>query len=240
MHSNVDRADTSMDDGAAVFEALLMLVADGVGGNDGGAEASSEAATTIMTYLASASRCFNRMDADAEHEFMEQLEERCASRPHERVVAAAADRRRPPATTLTMVLLVASRAYVVHVGDSRAMYLRRGRLRILTRDQTMAEELLDAGAITEEQAARSTFTHQLISAVGGSDMTPSMGLVDLQPDDLLLLCSDGLTKHVTNERITEVLASPWSAEQMCIQLRDEALAGGGTDNISVVVARIRA
>ncbi len=235
MHSNLEGVPP-VEDGSE-FEALLMLVADGVGGNDGGAEASSEAASTIMTYLGSASNCFNRMDADAEYEFMGQLEE-SVHRAHARVIAAAADRRRPPATTLTMALLVASRAYVVHVGDSRAMYLRNGRLRVLTRDQTMAEELVDAGALTEEQAARSTFTHQLVSAVGGSDMTPSLGLIDLQPNDLLLLCSDGLTKHVTNERIAAVLGEPWTVEQMCSQLRDDALAGGGTDNVSIIVARI--
>ena len=102
----------------------------------------------------------------------------------------------------------------------------------------MAQELVDAGAMTEAQAARSTFTHQLVSAVGGSDMTPSLSLIDLQPNDVLLLCSDGLTKHVTNERIAAVLAEPWTVEQMCRQLRDEALAGGGTDNVAIIVARI--
>ena len=235
MHSNVDGGEQIERD--AAFEALLMLVADGVGGNEGGEEASHEAAATIMTYLTSASSCFNSMDADSEHQFLEQLEA-AVHRAHERVTQAAADRRRPPATTLTMALLVASRAYVVHVGDSRAMYLRNGRLRQLTRDQTMAEELLDMGAITEEQAARSTFTHQLTSAVGGSHMSPSLGLVDLKPNDMFLLCSDGLTKHVTDERIAAVLGQPWTAEQMGVQLRDEALAGGGTDNIALVVARI--
>ncbi len=235
LHSNLD--DAPPRDDAPVFEALLMLVADGVGGNDGGAEASTAAASTIMSYLGSATNCFNRMDADADLEFMGQLEE-SVHLAHAQVVSTAADSHRPPATTLTMALLVAARAYLVHVGDSRAMYLRNGRLRVLTRDQTMAEELVDAGALTEEQAMRSTFTHQLVSAVGGSNMTPSLGLIDLRPHDLFLLCSDGLTKHVTDERIAAVLGQPWTVEQMCIQLRDDALAGGGTDNVSIVVARM--
>lgn len=235
LQSNVD-GGPEIERGAT-FEALLMLVADGVGGNEGGEEASREAAATIMTYLASTSSCFNTMDADREHQFLELLEE-SVHRAHARVTEAAADRRRPPATTLTMALLLGLRAYIVHVGDSRAMYLRNGRLRILTRDQTMAEELLDMGAITEEQAMRSTLSHQLTSAVGGSQMTPSLGLVDLRPGDVLLLCSDGLTKHVTDERIALILGQPWTAGQMCVQLRDDALAGGGTDNISIVVARI--
>ena len=237
MHANVEGAQ-QLERGSG-SEALLMLVADGVGGNEGGAEASSEAATTIMAYLASVSSCFSTRDADAEHEFMEQLEAGL-HRAHAKVTQAGADRRRPPATTLTMALMVKSRAYIVHVGDSRAMYLRKGRLRVLTRDQTMAEELLDMGALTEEQAAKSSLTHQLVSAVGGSQMTPSLGLVDLQPDDVFLLCSDGLTKHVSNDRIAAIVGEPLSCEEMCTKLRDEALAGGGTDNVSLVVARIRA
>ena len=95
MHSNVDGAQQIERD--AAFEALLMLVADGVGGNEGGEEASHEAAATIMTYLASASSCFNSMDADSEHQFMEQLEG-AVHRAHARVTDAAAHRRRPPAT----------------------------------------------------------------------------------------------------------------------------------------------
>lgn len=235
LHSNVEGAQQIEHD--AAFEALLMLVADGVGGNEGGEEASHEAAATMMTYMASASTCFNSLDANSEHQFLEQLEAG-VHHAHARVTEAAANRRRPPATTLTMALLVASRAYVVHVGDSRAMYLRNGRLRVLTRDQTMAEELLDMGVISEEQAARSTLTHQLTSAVGGSHMSPSLGLVDLKPRDMFLLCSDGLTKHVTDERIAIILGQPWTVEQIGTQLCNEALAGGGTDNVSLVVARI--
>ena len=237
MHANVEGAQ-QLERGSG-SEALLLLVADGVGGNEGGAEASSQAATTIMTYLASVSGCFSKRDADAEHDFMEQLEAGL-HRAHAKVTEVGADRRRPPATTLTMALMVKSRAYIVHVGDSRAMYLRKGRLRVLTRDQTMAEELLDMGALTEEQAAKSSLTHQLVSAVGGSQMTPSLGLVDLERDDMLLLCSDGLTKHVSNDRIATVLAEPKGVEQRCTQLLEEALAGGGSDNISIVLARMLA
>lgn len=99
-------------------------------------------------------------------------------------------------------------------------------------------EPLDVGAITTEQTVWSMLAHQLTSAVGGAELTPSLGLVDLQPHDVLLLCADGLTKHVSDERITMDPGQPWTAEQMAVQLTDEALARGGTDNISIVVARI--
>ncbi len=233
-HTNVDRALLLERDAGP--EALLMLVADGVGGHAGGADASREAATAIVEYLSSAAHCFNNLDVDHEHEFMERLEGSVRI-AHDRITAAAAGHH-PPATTLTMVLLVAPRAYVVHVGDSRAMFVRKGRLRVLTRDQTMGEELLDVGAITQEQAQRSRFRDQLTSALGSSAMTPTLGLVDLRAGDVLLLCTDGLTKHVTDERITEVLSDPGTVEQVTARLMEDALVGGGTDNISIVVARL--
>lgn len=236
-HTNV--GTSRLLNAASVPEALLLLVADGVGGNEGGGEASSDAVTAIVEYLALAAGCFNNLDVDHEHEFMTKLEVgvRLA---HQRIAAVASQGESAPATTLTMALLLSPRAYIVHVGDSRAMFLRNGRLRVLTRDQTLGEELMDAGALTPEQAARSRFRDQLTSALGGSAMTPSIGLVDLIPNDVLLLCSDGLTKHVSDDRIASILGQAANAEQLSLQLVVEALAGGGTDNVSVVVARILA
>ena len=145
---------------------------------------------------------------------------------------------RPPATTLTMVTLVWPRAYIVHVGDSRAMYLHDGWLRPLTRDQTMGEAMVDAGAMTEEQAARSSLSQTLYSALGAEDMMPSVGLVDFTVGDVLMICSDGLTKHVSDNRITSILGQPWTAEMMTRTLVQEALDGGGSDTVTVIVARM--
>ena len=142
-----------------------------------------------------------------------------------------------PATTLTLVMLVPPRAYLVHVGDTRAYYLRRGRLFQLTRDQTYGQYLLESGAMTEAQVAASPMGRTLSSAVGSSEVHPSVGLIDLEPGDLLLLCSDGLTKHVPNDDVTRLLRDATSAQQACESLVAAALAGGGSDNISVVVAR---
>jgi protein phosphatase len=137
-----------------------------------------------------------------------------------------------------MAMLAWPRAYLVHVGDSRAFYLRRGRLRQLTRDQNMAEFMVESGAWTEEQARRARTGEILVSAVGAAEMLPSIGLVDLQPGDTLLLCTDGLCKHVPDERVVEILGRSGSAEAACRELVDAALADGGTDNVTVVVARM--
>jgi protein phosphatase len=137
-----------------------------------------------------------------------------------------------------MVMLVWPRAYIVHAGDSRAFSLRKGRLLQLTQDQTMGEYMVGAGAWTETQAARAPTSASLVSAVGGPEMTPAVGLVDLLPGDVLMLCTDGLTKHVPNERIAELLGAATDARSACKALVDAALADGGTDNVTVVVARM--
>jgi len=137
-----------------------------------------------------------------------------------------------------MAMLVWPRAYVVHVGDSRAFYLRKGRLKQLTRDQTTGEYMMDTGAWTEEQARKAPMGATLASALGGNDMTPSIGLIDLQPGDTLLLCTDGLNRHVPDERITELLGRGGDAASACRELVEAALAGGGQDNVTVVVGRM--
>jgi PPM family protein phosphatase len=127
----------------------------------------------------------------------------------------------------------------VHVGDSRGYFLRRGRLRQFTRDQTMGDLYVDIGRGSEEQAAKAGLYNILSSAVG-SDMAPAVGVVDLEPDDVLLLCTDGLTNHVPDARIAELLRAAPDAESACQVLVDDALEQGGHDNITVIVARFAA
>ena len=218
-------------------EAFLFVIADGVGGRPGGELASSSAVASLLEYVDEAVVCFHSLSTDQEHEFLARLEG-SVQRAHERILAEHGTAGKGPATTLTMITLTWPRAYLVHVGDSRAYYLRRGRLRQLNRDQTTGEYKVDVGAWTEEQAARAQVAGNLISAVGGSEMTPSVGLIDLEPGDLLLLCTDGLTKHVADAQISEVLQGGGSAEAMCRTLVNAALETGGTDNVSVIVARM--
>jgi PPM family protein phosphatase len=217
-------------------EAMVFVVADGVGGQPGGAFASETAITTLVEYLSQAAGCYHNLDVTREHEFLAQLENSVQS-AHQRL-GGAEGKSHGPATTLTMATLVWPRAYIVHVGDSRAFYLRRGRLRQLTRDQSMGEFMVESGAWTEEQARRARTSGVLVSALGAAEMTPAVGLVDLAPGDTLLLCTDGLTKHVSDETIADVLGKAESAEAACRALVDAAMADGGTDNVTAVVARM--
>lgn len=245
LHKAAEVRQTSLPD-PAVFaplrgpEGWLFIVADGVGGQPGGALASETAVTTLVDYLGQAAACFNRIEPEREHEILEELEA-AVQTAHRRITEEHGGGRSMvpgPATTLTMALLVWPRAYIVHVGDSRAYYLRKSRLKQLTRNQTTGEYMVDVGAWTEEQARAAPIGGSLASALGASEMTPSIGLVDLQPGDSLLLCTDGLTRHVSDERITELLGRPTDAETTCRELVDEALAGGGHDNVTVVLARM--
>jgi PPM family protein phosphatase len=215
-------------------EVHLLIVADGVGGAVGGKIASGVAVKSVVEYLAEAVGCVQDFDVDREHAFLDHLS-RAVERGHERIKEMF-QAHGGPATTLTMVTLVFPRAYVVHVGDSRGYFLRNRKLKQFTRDQTMGDYLVDIGAVTEQHAEKAGLYNVLASAVGG-DLVPTVGVVDLLEGDTLLLCTDGLTKHVSDERVAEILASSPSAEAAAQSLIDAALDGGGTDNVTVVVAK---
>ena len=211
----------------------IFVVADGVGGGVGGKIASGIAVKSVVEYLAEAVGCVQDFDVDRENAFLEHLSH-AVERGHQRLKEMF-QTQGGPATTVTMVTLVWPRAYVIHLGDSRGYYLRRGSLKQFTRDQTMGDYLVDIGAVTEQHAEKAGLYNVLSSAVGG-DFVPSVGVVDLSDGDALLLCTDGLTKHVSDERIAEILSSG-TAETAVHSLIDAALDGGGTDNVTVIVAK---
>jgi protein phosphatase len=225
--------DTTVLDRLRRPEIQILVVADGVGGAVGGKIASSVAVRAVVEYLAEAVGCVQDLDVDREQTFLDHLSH-SVERGHERLKEMF-QTQGGPATTLTMVTVIWPRAYVVHVGDSRGYFLRHGKLKQFTRDQTMGDYLVDIGAVTEQHAQKAGLYNVLSSAVGG-DLVPSVGLVDLEEGDSVLLCTDGLTKHVSDERIVELLSSG-TAEAAAQALIDAALEGGGSDNVTVVVAK---
>ena len=242
IHKSVDIRHSSLSADALTHkfgaaDGYLFVVADGVGGRPEGDMASERTVAALLEYVSQTVGCFRQLSTLKEHELFNRLEE-TVQKVHQELLTEYRGRRGGvPATTLTMVLLVWPRAYLVHVGDSRAYVRRKGRLQRLTRDQTMGEFMVSVGAWTEEQAAVSRPGATLSSAIGGTELTPIVGLVDLEPGDGLMLCTDGLTKHVSDERIGEVLAQSANAETMSRQLVTDALDGGGTDNVAVIVVK---
>jgi serine/threonine protein phosphatase PrpC len=128
--------------------------------------------------------------------------------------------------------------YVVHAGDSRCYLFRGGHAHQVTRDQTIAQRLADARVLTPDQARESSWRNVVWSAVGGGTdgLHTEVYKLDLEPRDVLLLCTDGLTKHVADDEIASVLGNGSSAEETCRRLVGMANEAGGTDNITVAVA----
>jgi protein phosphatase len=219
--------------------AFVALVADGVGGAAAGEHASRATVAAIARYVSSTLTCFYAAEPSREEAFARQLEEAVGA-AHTAVTELG--RTEPAwhglATTLTMAVGVWPRAYVVQVGDSRAYGFRHGTLTRITRDQTVAQELADAGVLRPSEAAQSPLANVLSSAIGGDTTKPVVTRLAAARFDAFLLCSDGLTKHVPDERIAERLRAGGAAEQTCNALLQDALDAGGTDNITILIGRV--
>ena len=217
--------------------AYLAMVADGVGGGVGGAEASATALESIMSYVDGSVTVYYGARA-AEREFIELLRE-AAMQAHSAVRARRDQQavRGTMATTLTLYIGVWPTYYLLQVGDSRYYLMRNGVLKQITRDQTMAQDMVDEGIIPASKAFQSPMAHVLSSAIGSDVTVPVVTRLSSDWDNVHLMCSDGLTKHVNDARIAEVLSQMTSAKQAAEQLLQDALDGGGTDNITVVVGR---
>jgi serine/threonine protein phosphatase PrpC len=217
--------------------AFLAMVADGVGGAQGGAEASATALESVMQYVNDSMSCLYDRDV-AESTFTDMLQ-RCALRSHEaiRQRASASEDHGSMATTLTLFMGVWPAYYLVQLGDSRYYLWREGRLTQVTRDQTLANDLVDQGILSRAQAPHTQFAHVLSSALGADTAEPVVTRLRAEWDSVHLLCSDGLTKHVSDDRIAARLAHMTSAKQVCEQLLADALEDGGSDNITIIVGR---
>ena len=215
--------------------AFIAMVADGVGGTEGGAEASATALEAVMQYLNDSMSCLYDRDV-AESTFIDMLQ-RCALRSHEAIRQRQQNSGDTMATTLTLFMGVWPAYYLLQLGDSRYYLWREGRLTQVTRDQTLANDLVDQGILSRSQAAHTQFAHVLSSALGAESAEPVVTRLRAEWDNVHLLCSDGLTKHVSDARIAERLAHMTSAQQVCEQLVQDALDAGGTDNITIIVGR---
>jgi len=218
--------------------AFLAMVADGVGARAKGAFASRLAVETVTRYVAETMRCYNDLDAHDDQAFHNELQE-AAWKCHASVLAEAESNpdHRGMATTLTLWVGVWPRAYLLQVGDSRFYLFRNDKLTRISRDQTMAQELVDQGVLNNSSAFNTRWASVLSSSIGGQQTAPVVTRMDQEWNNIGLLCSDGLTKHVSDERIAERLRNFTTAKAACEQLLQDALDGGGSDNITIIVGR---
>jgi protein phosphatase len=219
--------------------ATLIMVADGVGGANAGEEASRAALESIAAYVTETMQCYYRADPSDGKAFEDALRAGAAA-CHTAVVEKASGNPelRGMATTLTLGLAVWPSLYLLQIGDSRAYQLRDGKLARLTRDQTLAQDLVDTGVLKPSDLARSPLSHVLTSAIG-AEWRPAVSKVALNRTTTILLCTDGLTKHVPDEKIEDRLKSLRTSEEVCKTLLNDALEAGGSDNITVLCGRVR-
>jgi len=216
-----------------------MIVADGMGGEEGGEVASRLAIKTLVELVIQTPDWLMRLD----DELAEKLIRRTKDRYRKVDAAIRGEAQSNPSlarmgTTLTVAVSLGADLFVIHVGDSRAYLLRNGQLRQLTRDQTVVQALLDAGVLTRQEAATHKMRHVLTQALGqqAGQLKIEVQRLKLEDGDCLLLCTDGLTEMVPDPEISAVLNNSGKAHEHCQALLDKALDAGGKDNVTVVVA----
>jgi len=211
----------------------VLGVCDGMGGAAAGEVASQLAVDIIYEKLSQGDAPANR--DELARRLVQSVEDAGIRIFNE----ARADRtRRGMGTTSTIAALLDTRLFVAQVGDSRAYILRNGSLVQVTRDQSLVNQLIEAGQLTEEEAE--TFEHNniILQALGTADTVQvDLTYVDLRKNDALLLCSDGLSGMIRADEIREILNTVPDPLEACKVLTERANLAGGHDNITVIVAR---
>ena len=224
-------------------ELGLYVVADGVGGSEGGEVASRVA---VETMSAAMQDMIQRTEVDALHSdpsngIFQSEKLRAAVTLANQKIRQAQEKSQElvgMATTMTVLLLQDERAYLAHVGDSRAYLLRSGDIKQLTADHSLVAEHVRAGLLTAERARLSPYRHVITRALGiDGDVEPDVYQHDLKKNDRFLLCTDGLTEMVDDQTIGRILEQA-APEDAVRQLLDVANNAGGVDNITAIVVWI--
>jgi len=227
-----------IEDQETESRGFLFLVADGVGGLESAGDGSALALETLAQHLLHATEiCSEMVLSQAEKSTLELRE--AVLQAHHALVDMAKEAGGKPATTLTMYAGFWPRAFIVHVGDSRGYVFRDGQLTRFTSDQTYEQLMLESGAIKPGSPEAARLKHVLWSAVGNDEVVPQIVMTDITRRDVILVCSDGLTKHVTEDEIRERLSRDETAEENVRALVNLALDRGGTDNVTAVVGKVR-
>lgn len=220
-------------------QAKLLLVADGVGGNPAGDRASRLAVQGIVQYLLNTMHWLFRLNDGREDAFFDDLRAALAFTQEKlRMHAEAASSEQQMGTTITLAYIVWPQVYLIHVGDSRAYVFRDRQVIRLTHDQTDASTTADAGMIPEKDVQKNP-RRRVLSGLVGCDpqqLTPEVNQFKLSLHDKLLLCTDGLTAHLSDDEIAALLAEDQTSEEACRRLVKAANDAGGEHNTTVVLA----
>ena len=233
LQSNLPKEYLNLPDDAA----YVMIVADGMGGAACGDLASSLAIRTVWELTTRVTKWVMRMNDEEPPEVRERIDALVQS-----INRVLRDRAKTDpqlagmGTTLTAAYTMGPDAVIAHIGDSRAYHFRDGILTQLTHDHTLAQEMVDAGAALEDTIG---YRHVLTNCLGGGNdhVSADVTFLTLHDRDGLLLCSDGLNLHVSDEEICDILAENDIPQTACEALVQRALDRGGKDNVTAVLAR---
>lgn len=230
--SNQDVVEWQLSEAA---DRALLVVADGMGGHQGGEVASRLAVDAVLD---AAGEALASMPPDAPDHEIRKILDRGFALANDRIKARRAEEPglEKMGTTLVLAWVTGSRAHIAHIGDSRCYRLRKQQAVCLTRDDTVVQNMLEDGSITLADVPHVPFRNVLTRAVGSvEEAAPSHRTETLEPGDALLLCSDGLTDSVPEDRWPGIVHGhdgPASAVQTLIEA---GLANGAGDNVSVVL-----
>lgn len=229
-----------MDDYKPLSHAgSLLVVADGMGGTNAGEVASALAIETVRKTFTAEAAEKALSSAEAADGILRSticqadiaINERIMSDPDTTGMG----------TTIVICWLQQGKAHIAWCGDSRCYLLRKGQLRLLTKDHSYVQELVDSGKIAPEEAFNHPDSNIITRGLGDFDSAaePDLVTVDVEPEDTFLLCSDGLCGYCTDQQIAETMKQPDATTEMQADLLLRlALDAGGYDNISIVVANV--
>ena len=227
------------EDAVAVDPARgLAVLADGMGGYNAGEVASALAVELVSTQLG---QWLDQAGAAAQPHAIADAMQTCVERANRAIFQAACENAAYEGMGTTLVALVLHGRTLVlgHIGDSRAYRLRGGVLRQLTNDHSLLQEQIDMGLITEEEAAYSPYRGLLTRAMGAEETVPlDVQTQAVEPGDLYLLCSDGLTDMLSDAELAATLTGDAPLPLLAQALTDKANAQGGHDNISLILCRM--
>lgn len=210
-------------------DGRFFVVADGMGGHAGGEEASRITTESIGAYLSL---------EWGKNLSPQELLQQAVSKANQAILHDQSIHpvRGDSGTTVVVVMFIDEQPWVCHIGDSRLYRLRGPRLEQVSEDHTWIARAVQTGAVSSDEARNHPWRHMLLQCLGREDIKEvTAEKVDFQPGDRLLLCSDGLTEELTDERIASQLKANRSCHKAAEALIKAAKSHGGRDNVTVVV-----
>lgn len=219
----------------------LFVLADGMGGHNKGEVASETAVETVVQYFQKHSQVietlYQKNDMDRARDFMLRSIDQANDKVYH---LSKQEDKKGMGTTLVLTYLMEKQALIANVGDSRVYLYREGKLRQLTIDNSYVQELMDLGLITQEQAKHHSRKNYITRAIGTSVRSKvDFYDIEIQPGDIILMCSDGLSNMVEEKDVEEILSLKYMPMFSCEQLVALAKQRGGYDNISIILIYCR-